>query len=375
MNTPPQKKAYKSALQKELLYQQLSLPIVTELLITAKNTTGEISSQLDALASRIHFCNYNSNAYFVEKAYTNQDGSTTNATGRFWRCHSKLCPSCLAIHSKATRRKLREALSRQKPLKNERYYFATLTIPNLGLPLLKSRSIIDRAWSLLRKRSLCVSLIRGGCKSEEFTVTPVGIHYHHHHIWLCKWFDYDNMRAEWTSCVEQSFIDHNMHTEWRSQQKRRLEQWKKFHANNPEKLARPDLKLQCKFYPVNSIDKAIQEIAKYVTKCDSWIKIPRADLIDIALIPKWNRMFEVYGTFSHRGATQDELPKTIVHTRPLTDGGSPPSNHYWRDKLANLGLEYYLYTLEEQIDRAREFGLRELRSKFPGKVITTFDCM
>ncbi len=331
----------------------MSLATVTEIDLAATDAAPAHRPQLRALAGRIFLCNHPSNSWHVRDAYVNDDGRTRDAVGQFWRCGSKLCSSCLARQSRLTRAKLREAISKQQPDKKQRYYFATMTMPNPGLSLLETRSIANRAWTLFRKRSLCVTLFRGGAKSEEFTVTAKGFHYHLHLLILTGWFKFDEFRRTWTDCVRTAFAEHD----------------RAFEVNTK------DGNLIVVIKHVLPGERSIQEVCKYVTKADSWSKIKRKDLIEICLVRRWSRMFELFGSFSNREASPSEASQTIVHTSDLTDGGSATAHCYWRDKIETMTVDEYLYLLDEKICRAREFGIQDLRNKFPNKHITTFDCI
>lgn len=336
-----------SSVARELKYSLLSENTITEILLAAAQSTEIIQPELVALAGRIALCNHHSNIYGIPEAYLNSNNTTSPATGRFWRCNSKLCPSCLARQSRITRSKLRVALAAQQKKTNERYYFATFTIPNPDLSLLETRSIVNYAWSLFRKRSLCVALIRGGAKSEEFTVTKKGFHYHLHCIFLSKWLRYQTIREVWTDCVRTSFAKHE----------------RKFEVKMSDGFLNVNIK--CIF----PNERSIHEVCKYVTKCDSWSKVARRDLIEVTLIRRWCRMFELFGSFAPRESNEQSESPPIVHTRSLTDGVSPTPSNYWRDLVHRMSVDIYLHNLETEIDRVRDFGLTELRSRFPDRTI------
>lgn len=342
-----------SKIERESVHREMSIATIAELVIASKSCAPEQSAELTALAGRIHLCNHKSNIFMVENAYTNRDGTSSPSVGRFWRCNSKLCSSCLARQSRRSRKQLRDALAVQQLKKHERYYFVTFTIPNPSLTLLQTRYLVNRAWSLFRKRSLCVSLIRGGVKSEEFTVTPNGFHYHLHCIFLAKYVNFQRLREDWTACVAKVFGEEQL----------------PFQVNTSDGLLNVVIKT------ILPTERAVMEVCKYVTKFDSWQKIPQADLIELALIRKWNRMFELFGCFAKRETIAEGDVQPIVHNESLSDGSLPSPRPYWRDDVQKMNVEVYLINLEEKLQQAREFGLKQLASQFPGKVITTFDCM
>lgn len=285
---------------------------------------------LQSLSTRITACNDHENIAVIR-----QPGATH--VTRLWRCGSKLCSDCLSRQSLKSRRLLTNAVAAQKLRPGERYYFATFTIKNPHLSLLETRSIVARAWTLFRKRSVCVALIRGGSKSEEFTVTPNGFHYHLHCMFLSKFLFFSEIRRTWTDCVRIAFAEHD----------RELE------------VATSDGLLWVVIKQVVPNDACIRELCKYVTKSDSWTKLPTSSLVEIAQVRRWNRMFELFGSFR---TTQPREP--IVHTESLSDGEHRASHSYWRDIVDRHGFLYYEIHLDEQLDQCRKRRLRSLQQQF-----------
>jgi Replication protein len=306
--------------------------------------------QSQALAMRIRQCNHPANSWIAPNARANASDQTYDAIGRFWRCGSKLCPDCLARQSRHSRKRLREALNAQKPLKTERYYFSTFTIPNIGLGLTETRSIVNRAWTLFRKRKLCASLIRGGAKSEEFTVTAKGFHYHLHTLWLSRWISYQEVRRNWTECVETAFEEHD----------------RPFECKNKDGLLSVVVKL------IIPTERSIQEVCKYVTKSDSWTKVPPSDLIEIAMIRKWNRMFEVFGSFRLVASAESDEAESILDTRLASDGSHRAAASYWRDTVTRQNLDTYADILSEEFYRCVNGRMRQLELRWPDVRVQTY---
>lgn len=315
-----------------------AIAISTALRDVAKRLTFFDRNEVSALADRIRFCNDRTNQFIASDSINYTTGELYDSHGTFWSCGSKLCPSCLAKRSRESRKRLRQALDAQRPGKGERFLFVTLTIKNPKLRLLATREIVNRAWTLFRKRKLCVDLVRGGCKSEEFTLTTNGFHYHLHLLIKAKWFMFNEFRRVWTECVAIAFEEANL----------RLE------------VDTKDGLLIVNFKNLTDREKAIQEVCKYITKSDSWIKMQPENLAEVALVKRWNRMFELFGTFS--GHAERE---TYVHTRPLSDGDQPAKTEYWRDAVQNEGPEKYSERLSEEIARCREARIRQILQKNP----------
>lgn len=308
--------------------------------------------ELRALRARITLCNSLKNQWSTPDAVNFSTGEVYEAAGRFWRCGSKLCPSCLARQSQINRKHLREVITQQKLAKGERYYFITLTITNPSQPLLATRKLVDRAWVLFRKRSLCVSSFRGGSKSEEFTVTENGYHYHLHLLIRSKWLYYKEIRRVWTECVAKAFDD----------------------ANLPFNVDTNDGLLWIKIKPVTPNDGLYHELCKYVTKSDSWLKMPVQHIAEIALVRRWNRMFEVFGTFANRtpiADSSDESP--IVHKRSLSDEASSAVPKYWRDKIVSMNLDAYESELEDEFHKVRRARLQQIAHRWPDAKVIEYD--
>lgn len=286
-------------------------------------------NELIALRMRISHCNS------LENHYIKLD-STGKRTGRFWRCGSKLCADCLALQCARNRKRLRKAFQQQQLVVGERFNFITLTMPNPGLDLVAARQLIDRAWSLFRKRKLCVDLISGGAKTEEFTLTKRGYHYHLHLIVRSRFLLFNEVRRVWTECIAQAFAEND----------------RELVINTKDRL------LLCNVKRIDSRERAIHELCKYVTKSDSWTKIPPEDLRSIALMRRWMRMFELFGSFRD---------STILDTAQLSDGeaGASFRRKGWRDRLAQIGLTLYSIELAREVASAQDFQKRALEMRDP----------
>lgn len=336
--------------------------------------TGPVASRhvLLALASRIRLCNDPANSWYIpaatkkpirlsNDAIVPHPDKPFDAIGRFWRCGSKLCPDCLARQARHNRKRLRAALIAQKRHPGERFSFATFTVPNIGLSLTQARGIVDRAWTLFRKRSLCASLIRGWSKSEEFTVTANGFHYHLHCILLHKWFLYNEVRRVWTDCVQTAFTEANL----------------VFQCDNSDGLLRvvideigkPVRRLGGRVF---TLEQTIQEGCKYLTKSDSWTKVPPSDLIEVAMIRKWTRMFELGGSFRTLATEDARAAEPIVHTRLLSDGGPATSLSYWRDRVTTLDLDDYADELLDEWHRCVKSRTAALEARYERPQLQTY---
>lgn len=260
------------------------------------------------------------------------------------------------------RNRLRAICERIKPKRGERYRFATLTMLNPGLPLLKTRELINRAWTLFRKRSLCVSLIRGAAKSEEFTVTPNGYHYHIHLMVLSRWIPQAELARVWTDCVETAFNEANVH----------------FDVSHTKHN-----RLNVDIREIRTAENGIKEVSKYITKSDSWLKLPGNVLAEIGLVERWHRMHELIGEFATINRAMKRPPKAkkppFLDTQPVNDASRPfesasDSNcnetpTYWRRQAERMTSPEYLVQLHLDQQNAREARLRYLTTNFAEPII------
>lgn len=294
---------------------------------SATTVYGCDRSEIQALHQRIGLCNSPRNIWIIDECVNETTLETFPAIGQYWRCNSKLCPHCLAYHARRNRQRVRKAIAKVKPKPGERWNFITFTIPNPSASLVVTRSIVHRAWTLFRKRRLCADLIRGGVKTEEFTVTAKGFHYHIHFLALTKYFLYQEMRRVWTECVEISTREHEQPFEVKTKDGLCIVNVQRCAAN----------------------ERTIQEVCKYITKSDSWRKLNAFVLAEIALVRQWFRMTEFIGCLNRHGEASDAEP--IVHTRSANDGEADALPSYWRDRVIAIGMDAYLRELEDEFLR------------------------
>jgi hypothetical protein len=309
---------------------------------------------LTVLAHRIEQCNSNSNIWVARDLHTTT-GEAYDGHGRFWCCGSKLCPSCLARSSRHARKLITLAIQNQKLLVGEHYHFLTLTMPNYGLPLLEARQLMHYAWTLFRKKKWFRDRVLGGCRSEEFTLTKTGYHYHQHLIVRSKYLEYHSFRHQWTECLRTAFA----------------------RAGKSLSFATSDHMAIANCQRVGSITEAVKEVAKYITKATSWKRLASSDLLDAARIERWPRMFELFGSFrtALSGVAVPEVDeasdKTILDTKSLSDGDS---GRGWREQFRTLGVVGYLDKLHEDIATESEFRMLQLKHKYSAAVFWRLRC-
>lgn len=297
-----------------------------------------IYDEIQMLAERIELCSHPDNHWFAERPSMFIDEPVT-IRGQFWRCHSKLCSFCTRTQSRTTRRRLVAALICQDLPAHERYTFATLTIVNPSQPLNVTRQLVYDTWKLFRQRPFWRSLLVGGCKSEEFTLTSTGVHYHLHLLIRSSWFNYQDFKREWTAAYRAAEQKHGLEASF---------------INNADGY------LRCDFRTVSDLNRVSFELCKYITKSDSWMKLRDTDLIELALVRRWHRSFELLGSFretstyvhNRRLNVQDEAEATLYPDAPPV--------RYWRDRLHANGFDHEICVLTMRWDRAIDYGRRKL---------------
>ena len=346
------------------------------------------------LAARINECSSRFNHFLADDLNT-ADGECFDGFGNLYGCGSKLCHSCTDKAAKQNRRKARESIEQTKLLKREylpygandytieeeRYRFITLTMPKISLSCVESLKLLAYAWDLFRKLDFTKNYFAGYVKSIEFTVrSDASYHAHIHLLAISFYLPEKTLKRLWRRCLQTAFA------------KFRLD-WKCETRDNSPVV---NIKL------VDSIENALNEVCKYVTKSESWEKIPAAHLLEVANVKRWGRMFELAGRLketAQRIRLKKETLKQLeaeqkgnasdlnyLDTKCLTDGENSVENNEsasafdrnlesqpktkvkresWREIIRQKGLEVYQKILKRQVEathRARKLLLIE---KYP----------
>lgn len=304
---------------------------------------------IQGLAYRIARCAGTDNIWFAKDLHSDATGDLYNGHGRYWRCHSKLCSDCVKFHASRNRKKLLKALANQKLWTNEDYYFITFTQVNKNLSLLQSRAVINKAWSLFRKRRYIRRQLNGYCKTEEFTVTAKGIHYHMHGMFRAKFLQYNLVRRLWTESIAEA---------------------ERFYHCEAE-VTNADGMLSVVIKKIYEPERAAKELCKYITKSDSWEKIPKSDLLDIATIERFPRMFELGGSFAlsckdrtrtHRTIIEKD---TILDTETVSDALEREQAASWRRELESVPIQTWRMNIELGIQAVQRVRKIDLQKKYP----------
>ncbi len=328
------------------------------------------SSVALGVADMIRECSSPSNVWTATDLH-NADGEAFDGVGTLASCGSRLCLSCAAALCRRSRRRARVGLAGFSLRSGELFRFITLTMPTVpDASLIDTLRVIQRAWSLLRKRKFWLTCVRGGIKGVEFTVTANGYHTHIHLLVASKWIKHATLRSEWTHCLRAAWREHGLDIVF----------------DTPSGEAIVDVRLiRAKHRGSSvavSIESALEEVTKYVTKTESWDALPDAHLVEIAEVKRWQRLFEMFGDMRARvGAekvAQPERATASVHAINLSDGDQlripypeQPIKHRsasaptLRTLMVTLDRPAWLKILAARFSERREHRRTSLRQLYP----------
>jgi Replication protein len=282
----------------------------------------------------------------------NEDGELYEGVGTLTGCSSRLCPFCAADIRKRSRKKAREAVKwiegnkvdvelqmrktleemakkvgktkreeiekrLRKPKLDLRWRFVTLTAPTvIGRSLLETIRVYNGAFARLMKREFWLCWVAGGIKGSEYTLgddevnwspDKDGYHVHLHLMIFAEWLPWEQLQEEWTDCIVKAWADVG----------HRLE----INTTSGKVLTRISLvvpRARKGGQGVISQESAIQEVIKYVTKTDTWLRVPDAHLFECATVKRWPRMFELFGVARESNRKKEEIVRqeTVVEESP-----------------------------------------------------------
>jgi hypothetical protein len=356
---------------------------------------GVEHARAQAVAIKLHECSNSSNVWHAE-GVQNRAGARYSAAGTLDACNERLCPSCIAKRSSKSRMKAREAIQRAGRRKGEVSYMVTLTIPTMtaaSCNLLKSLLILLRTWRLFTKKDFFTTpgRMRAGIKGVEFTLGDEkrleregrewladvdGWHPHIHFVCLSSWIVANDLRADWTDCYISACREFDVTPNIRT---------KDGLLNCHLRVATQNAKSKTR----NTIplDSAIIEACKYITKFDSWLKIPEEQLLEIADIKRWPRMFELTGDCRKCTESTEPAPEAEPHDEEreayfnlanlnAADVGRPPpekGRSLLSKPLREIGREMieqgrraeFIKMLSERAAKVREYRREQLALMYP----------
>jgi hypothetical protein len=196
-----------------------------------------------------------------------------------------------------------------RPVGSERWRLITLTMPTLaGRGLSATLEVFGAAWKLLRKRAWWRALVRAGVKGEEFTLGDAkrlrrerrewdagrdGYHVHAHVLVVSVWIDWERLGEEWTACLEQAARRAGMALQIGTLHGRAIVDVREVVSRKRGSSRR-----------VVEQASAVEEVCKYVTKAESWLRLPDDQLCEVARALRGRRMIEMVGELTRRRGSE-----------------------------------------------------------------------
>lgn len=184
----------------------------------------------------------------------------------------------------------------------------TTTLPRVeaqagATPFLEIRRW-NRAFDLFRKREQWGEKVRAGIKGVELKLSTfmgtLGIHAHGHMLILARWWNWRDIRREWFACVKQATLDiYGVELDAEA-----------LEAQVEGGVITDIRSVKTRHHEGEvTLEEALQETLKYVTKPDDWEELVQAGqvgqkvLLELEEVERWPRMFELLGAARQVKAT------------------------------------------------------------------------
>jgi hypothetical protein len=245
----------------------------------------------------------------------NVDGEVFEGYGSLNFASSRLEPSYMAMSSRRARRRVKDSLARVRPQSGEHLRMVTLTMPETEAGFEKAMTVFDDARALLRKRQWFKDTFRGGVFGEEFTVGEAGDHYHVHcHVvaWS-KWVVWSKLGDEWSACLQASAAKNQVEMMFATEHGRAVVDVRLVTSKRRGK-------------GTISEDDAIKEVAKYITKGNTYEELSPAQLIEVERTLRGRRMVETFGEANKRKGKSVEVASVeqVTSLEERKDGNKSP---------------------------------------------------
>ncbi len=320
--------------------------------------------------------------HFVAENLHTAKGESFTGFGSWTVASSSLDCAYLKAKSKKSRKAIKEALELCKQYlsanKTGSYkHFVTFTQPTLiGASLKDTFAVADYAWSLFRKRKYFVSNIYGAVIASEFTLgekyktekrlwssAKDGYHAHRHLICFGKWLDVEQLKIDWSECLETSA--------------------KKFgyslNFNTSNGLAVVNRQT------VWSDDKAVEELGKYICKSSTFDELPASEIIEADRTLQGRRMLQTFGKCNKRVGSQ--AVDLHLDTKSANDGNKSEKviklnknagekvylKSTFKAKLEAKGLEHARIYLKRELAKRRNWRIQDFLQRFPSALVTDLD--
>ncbi len=268
--------AVKIGLKRSALTLQLAERLET--LVVAVGTEKAVYN-----AAKLKRCGSLANIWTANDMH-NSDGECFDGVGHLWACSLPMCANCQALKSGRHRRRIRSTLATLKPRVGLSWQFVTLTAPTVDAPVLDGIEVYQKAWEWFSKRKLFVESVRAGYRGIEFTVPSGSPHLHIHALLYSKFLRPSDVRAAWQDCITKAWRN-----DWKDRKAKRVSLV--FPASGAV------IKIVHELTARNggSLENAILETAKYCADGAAWASLSDSDLLDVANLDRFPRLFETVG--------------------------------------------------------------------------------
>jgi hypothetical protein len=293
-----------------------------------------------------------------------------------------------------------------------------LNLKNIALPLIAE--IKQMAWKRFsaletrkdKKKNWFQKTIRGGFKNAEFTHTENdSYHYHLHSSVVAKSSiqrdKFYEIRRHWTKCLEFAFKKFGVDFECKTGNKNFIPALYSFLLSKPKMSLFLNVRETAKFFGLANVyvekvdwtnrEKTILELCKYVTKNESWSKIPLDQLENIVAVPRFWRMFESFGCCRETARKMNENPLTtpanadyesVNQSANVNEGAYLDKNNLinrqrfervkqkrvaWRKRVKEIPFCEYRMELNDEICEVQRFRKFQLQRKFEFARFQTLD--
>lgn len=342
--------------------------------------------------------------------------------GALRRHSSRLCSDHMAAQRSRSRARARRALQRGRAViegnRLERlardkgwhwrlgWKFLTLTMWLVeGATSEREVKRILRAWRLFQKREEFGAKVRGGIRAVEDALTTDGPHVHLHVTLLARYWDETELRRVWAECLAKATREiYGVRIDLKEMEARGIRggviaDLKRIVSRGRVRNEATEIELE----------DALEECIKYVTKPSDLSLLDAETLLDIELVERWGRMFEVFGVCREVRAAPTGEAGAFLDTTCISGGGEtakdgslpfqpgdrvlmgldpepqrltfkpveappedppdprPPS---WRRLMFELGFHDWLQVMAARTRAARRFMGLMLRERFVGEFVT-----
>ncbi len=317
--------------------------------------------------------------HFIAENLQAASGESFTGFGSWTVVSSSLDAAYLKAKSKKSRKVITFALELCKTYlvanKIQAYkHFITFTQPTLiGVSLKDTFAVADYAWSLFRKRKVFVDNIYGAVIAEEFTLGESykvqnrvwsadkdGYHAHRHLIAFGKWLDAEQLKVDWTECLELAGARFGH----------------RLNFNTANGLAVVNRQT------VWSDDKAVDELGKYICKSCIFDELPASEIIQVEQALQRKRMLQTFGECNKRVGTKAadaHLDTTSVidgkeSQKVVTVNENKVKKNYlkatFQEKLESGGLEHARIYLRKELAKRRKWRIDNFLERFPAALVT-----